>query len=171
MANGIDGTNLKKCPYCLSEIPAEAKKCRHCGEWIEESIREGGFALDRFKSTMSPKNKEVNEIIFHENNVTINSRQIIIEGTAYSVNAITAVNYKESTRAKLAYGIASIIIGLFTFGAGFGGLFYVIFFMKNPFGVYVSMASGKNNVRIYVNKDKETIVKITNAINKAINAI
>src|ERR1035438_7266216 len=30
---------LAKCPYCLAEIPAEAKKCRHCGEWIENNSK------------------------------------------------------------------------------------------------------------------------------------
>ncbi len=24
----------QECPFCFSEIPTEAKKCRHCGEWI-----------------------------------------------------------------------------------------------------------------------------------------
>ncbi len=31
-------SSLQKCPYCLSEIPAEAKKCRHCGEWVNNRI-------------------------------------------------------------------------------------------------------------------------------------
>lgn len=26
--------NTKKCPYCGGEIKAEAKKCKHCGEWL-----------------------------------------------------------------------------------------------------------------------------------------
>ena len=25
---------VKSCPWCCDEIPAEAKKCRSCGEWI-----------------------------------------------------------------------------------------------------------------------------------------
>lgn len=30
----------KKCPYCGGEIKAVAKKCKHCGKWIEQ--QEGG---------------------------------------------------------------------------------------------------------------------------------
>jgi hypothetical protein len=26
---------VKKCPYCTADIPLEAKKCKHCGEWVE----------------------------------------------------------------------------------------------------------------------------------------
>lgn len=26
----------KKCPFCLAEIPAEARKCKFCGEWVEK---------------------------------------------------------------------------------------------------------------------------------------
>lgn len=26
----------KKCPYCGGEIMESAKKCKHCGEWLEE---------------------------------------------------------------------------------------------------------------------------------------
>lgn len=26
----------KKCPYCDEEIAIAAKKCKHCGEWLEE---------------------------------------------------------------------------------------------------------------------------------------
>ena len=29
----------KNCPYCGEEILAGAKKCKHCGEWLEEEIK------------------------------------------------------------------------------------------------------------------------------------
>ncbi|MDR1896564.1 MAG: zinc ribbon domain-containing protein [Prevotellaceae bacterium] len=28
--------DTKKCPFCGEEILAAAKKCKHCGEWLEE---------------------------------------------------------------------------------------------------------------------------------------
>jgi Double zinc ribbon len=27
---------MKQCPFCMAEIANAARKCKHCGEWVEE---------------------------------------------------------------------------------------------------------------------------------------
>jgi predicted ATP-dependent serine protease len=39
-----DSEETKKCPYCSELILATAKKCKHCGEWLEESNERKGTA-------------------------------------------------------------------------------------------------------------------------------
>ena len=31
---------MKTCPFCKSEIPADALKCKHCGEWVSAPPRQ-----------------------------------------------------------------------------------------------------------------------------------
>ena len=31
--------SLISCPFCVSQIPAQAKKCRHCGETLDHTMR------------------------------------------------------------------------------------------------------------------------------------
>ncbi len=32
---GAEGQTVRDCPFCLQKIKAEARKCPHCGEWVE----------------------------------------------------------------------------------------------------------------------------------------
>lgn len=34
-----DALRPHRCPYCGEQILATAKKCKHCGEWLDESVR------------------------------------------------------------------------------------------------------------------------------------
>lgn len=37
-----ESEETKKCPYCSEQILITAKKCKHCGEWLEESKERKG---------------------------------------------------------------------------------------------------------------------------------
>ncbi len=43
---------MKTCPYCVAEIPNEAQKCRHCGEWVVPPPG-GGNAPARVEVTLA----------------------------------------------------------------------------------------------------------------------
>ena len=34
----VTGFNLRKCSFCAEEVLADAKKCKHCGEFIRRKI-------------------------------------------------------------------------------------------------------------------------------------
>ncbi|WP_117880206.1 hypothetical protein [Aureibaculum luteum] len=44
----------KNCPYCSEEILKQAKKCKFCGEYIDEELRK-----ERKQETVNEKPKEI----------------------------------------------------------------------------------------------------------------
>ena len=38
--------NSKQCPFCSETIHVDAKKCKHCGEYLDEKLRENNKASD-----------------------------------------------------------------------------------------------------------------------------
>ena len=43
----------KTCPYCGEEIAATARKCKHCGEWLEKGIPSSQVNIYQSRTTPS----------------------------------------------------------------------------------------------------------------------
>ena len=41
------------CPFCKSEIPDDAKKCKNCGEWVDPAYRKPKKNEEGFFSALS----------------------------------------------------------------------------------------------------------------------
>jgi len=106
----------KRCPYCGEEILAIAKKCKHCGEWLEseeEAIHQ--------KQIVCPVCGEqiddgldvcpiCNESIHAKENITVNSNSI--ESRSVSFSSKKVVNWKKITLSALG-ALAVILIIVF----------------------------------------------------------
>lgn len=58
----------KRCPYCGEEILAIAKKCKHCGEWLQTEPLEaiGSGRTDYVEEADEPYEEETEELSIRE---------------------------------------------------------------------------------------------------------
>ena len=80
----------KLCPYCGDEIMAVAKKCKHCGSWLDESSK----PLQERKETQKLHVKSPNQTLkINKNYIIIGIVAfVLILGGFYWINANTSAN-------------------------------------------------------------------------------
>jgi hypothetical protein len=62
-----DQPETKDCPFCSEQILATAKKCKHCGEWLDGSTnRAGAAAGERGSSDARAVTKGLKEKEYHD---------------------------------------------------------------------------------------------------------
>ncbi|HXY02724.1 MAG TPA: hypothetical protein VEI49_04060 [Terriglobales bacterium] len=44
-ATAMASVNTRKCPFCAEEILSEAKKCKHCGEFVNGKVSKRVLAI------------------------------------------------------------------------------------------------------------------------------
>lgn len=84
------GEAKKRCPYCGEEIMAVAKKCKHCGSWLDESTK----PLQERKETQKLHVKSPNQTLkINKNYIIIGIVAfVLILGGFYWINANTSAN-------------------------------------------------------------------------------
>lgn len=50
----MEESQIKQCPYCGEDISINAKKCKHCGEWLEEKPQTVNKAVAQPQPTTQP---------------------------------------------------------------------------------------------------------------------
>lgn len=109
---------MKKCPACAELILAEALKCRHCGEWLDELAAAGATA----------------EPVVEEHRETSVLRTL----TAYGIGALPGCWLYGSLLVASAmhaegYGVSSRLFEVGLKGAGVGAL--TALFIAHLFGI------------------------------------
>ncbi len=153
------------CPVCGEEILTTAKKCKHCGEWLNKEN----------------KNKEHNEVnteekVFYEDeNVKVTQSRFTVGTETYAMRNISSVTNFEIENSKIVPWIFIIsgIISVFFIETikwwnavmVIGGIIWAIL-ITNDFAVKISTNAGEPNTLI--SEDKEYIQKVVDAINEAI---
>lgn len=67
---------MKACPYCGEEILAVAKKCKHCGEWLEKKTTQKSSQMQIKDVNVDDKWKQRFDLI----------EQYYVEGTWWKAN-------------------------------------------------------------------------------------
>ncbi|MGZ7116773.1 MAG: double zinc ribbon domain-containing protein [Methanobacterium sp.] len=49
----MDENSTKSCPYCKEEIPVQAVKCMHCGNWVEKENSEQSLSENKLEKEMT----------------------------------------------------------------------------------------------------------------------
>lgn len=104
---------MKECEYCTSEIPDKAKKCKYCGEWVEEkpssslfsnikeTFKKGKAALEKRKIEKEKERKKHLYVPTNSNplvikNISFYGDYLEIKNKQYNYSKIASISFKEN---------------------------------------------------------------------------
>lgn len=120
MAENVNTTMTKPCPFCMEQINIHAKKCRFCGEIIDVAMRE----IENIKRNQTQLAQQTSQpLVINNNNNNNNNNNDNAEPVAASVTMVTqSVTVRHKSR--FTYCILALFfgtLGVHNFYAGYNG--------------------------------------------------
>ncbi len=153
------------CPVCGEEILTTAKKCKHCGEWLDKE--------NTSKVTNESNTEE--KVFYQDDNVLVTQSRFTVGSETYAMRNISSVTNFEIKKSKIFpflvmfIGFMLIFVGEEFYVGGIMalvGFIWLLIVMRNDFAVKISTNAGEPNTLI--SKNKKYIQEVVDAVNEAI---
>lgn len=98
-------SEYRKCPYCGEEILAEAKKCKHCREWLTD--QPANALNEKMDSTTANREK-----ILVENMPAQDQQPVVTNQPQPIVNVYTTATQMREPKQRNGIGLTGFILSL-----------------------------------------------------------
>ena len=85
------------CPFCAEEIKLAARKCKHCGEFVDGSTPAKSSTTAALPSPASTASRAVEKEVYRDDGgVLVTTARVVLSDKVFSTANVTSVSVRES---------------------------------------------------------------------------